>query len=351
MGSNEMKILHIGLGTRGQRWLSAVQEYPGAKSVGCVEPVPSVLDRASKRCPSLTFGQDLEEALRKVPADAAIIAGTPELRATHAMKALEAGLAVMVEEPFSTSLTDATAVLNVSRRTGKPLIVMSHEPVTRVDGSLHSLITGSKVGTVTHLSCTDRRADSGSAPESGAYCQLLSVGIHHLEMLRRVLGTDPVSLIARCSRSSPSRYQHGLTTEIFLEMGKDIHLHYFGSLTSNRNELTLWIEGDKGVVRADQSRVWWRKRGWKFFAPLFFQKVSYSKGALAPKAWLDQLSSALSGGQGSKVDERNALWPVSMVEAIRRSDETGTVTQIPRLLASAEASIGFSSSGVQSVIP
>jgi predicted dehydrogenase len=346
----EVNILHIGLGNRGHRWVSAVQKHPGARSVGCVDSASSTLSWVRTRFPGLTLSQDIEEVLPKVHADGAIIAGSPGLRAAHAIQALEAGLTVMVEEPFATSLADAVAVLNVSRRTGKSLIVMSHEAVTRGDASLQPLIAGGKVGTVTHVSCADRRVVSSSEPESCPYCQLLTVGIHQLEMLRHVLGVDPISLIARCSRSPCSPYEHGSTSEVFVEMGRNIHLQYYGSLTSNRNEVTLWIEGDKGVLKADGSRIWWRRRGWRFFAPLSFRKSPGPEQSWPFTMWVDQLGAAINGAQVPKTGERNSLWPVSMVEAIRRSDETGKVIQIPQLLAAAEASIGFSTPGFKSVV-
>jgi hypothetical protein len=61
-------------------------------------------------------------------------------------------------------------------------------------------------------------------------------GIHHFDSLRRVLGVNPVSLMARCSRAPWSAYRHGSTTEALLEMEHNIHVQYHGSLTSNRNE-------------------------------------------------------------------------------------------------------------------
>jgi predicted dehydrogenase len=333
--NQQVNILHIGLGNRGQRWMRAVKEHPGARSVGGVDPASSTLSWVRTRFPGLTLSQDIEEVLQKVHAEGAIIGGSPALRAAHAIKALEAGLTVMVEEPFATSLADAVAVLNASRRTGKSLIVMSHEAVIRGDASLQPLIAGGKVGTVTHVSCADRRVVSNSEPESSAYCQLLSVGIHQLEMLRQVLGVDPISLISRCSRSPWSPYEHGSTSEVFLEMGRNIHLQYYGSLTSNRNEVTLWIEGDKGVLKADGSRIWWRRRGWKFFAPLSFRKSPRPEQSRPFKMWVDQLDAAINGAQVPKTGERNSLWPVSMV---------------PQLLAAAEASIGFSTPGFRSVV-
>ena len=124
-----MNVIHIGLGGRGRQWLEIVRDRPDMRSVGCVDPDTSALDWVRVHFPDQRDAcyERLDEALRHVKADAAIIASPLALRAGLALQALEAGLTVMIEPPFAASLTEAAQVVEVSRRTGQPVIVAQND--------------------------------------------------------------------------------------------------------------------------------------------------------------------------------------------------------------------------------
>src|SRR5262249_1191411 len=161
-----MNIIHMGLGTRGKYWLSIVRQRSDVTSVGHFDPESSGLDWLKTNFPKLPYGQDLEALLNKVNAEAAIIAGTPWLRAAHAIRALEAGLTVLVEAPFATNLSDVARVLDVSRRTGKLLLVTAPSDTIPGGSMLRRLLDGKKVGAITHVSWIDRRSVSSEEQAS-----------------------------------------------------------------------------------------------------------------------------------------------------------------------------------------
>jgi predicted dehydrogenase len=141
-----------------------------------------------------------------------------------------------------------------------------------------------------------------------------------------------VRVVARCGKAPWSAYLHGSTTEGILEMENNINIQYYGSLTSNRYESSLWIEGDKGVLRADQTHVWWRKRGWKFFLPLRMVKIPPGDALKYPRegtaTLLDQLSAAVRLKRLPETNGEDNLWTLSMMEAAMLSDKTGKVVEI-----------------------
>jgi hypothetical protein len=148
-----------------------------------------------------------------------------------------------------------------------------------------------------------------------------------------------VSLMARCSKAPWSPYRHGSTTEALLEMEHNIHIQYHGSLTSNRDEHTLWIEGDRGVLRTDRSRLWWRKRGWRFFLPIRGRKISASNAPKYPHSgmiiWLNQLKAAVDERRPWDTNGDDNLWTLAMVEAVILSDRTGMAVRIDNLCSDA----------------
>jgi predicted dehydrogenase len=201
-----------------------------------------------------------------------------------------------------------------------------------------------KVGTLTHVSYIDRRARPAQSNflSRVEYAQVLDVGTHHLDSLRSILDVNPVRVMARCSKAPWSQYLHGSTTEANLEMENNINVQYYGSLTSNRYESALWIEGDQGVLRADQRHVWWRKRGWRFFLPLRQHKIPSGDALKYPRegtaTLLDQLKAAVSLKRVPETNGEDNLWTLAMVEAAMLSDKTGKVVSIADVFESAGVS-------------
>jgi predicted dehydrogenase len=340
-----MNIIHVGLGIRGRHWLEIVRDCPDATSVGCVDPQESALDWVKSHSPNLreVCYEDLEKALSNIEADAAIISSPPALHATHAIMALEAGLAVMIEKPFATSVAEGMRIVEASCRARCPVMVGQNYRYRRCEQTLRKLLREGKVGTVTHVSYVDRRARpaQGNFLSQVEYAQVLDVGAHHFDSLRSILGVNPVRVMARCGKAPWSAYLHGSTTEAILEMENNINIQYYGSLTSNRYESALWIEGDKGVLRADQTHVWWRKRGWKFFLPLRMMKIPPGDALKYPRegtaTLLDQLDKAVRLRKTPETNGEDNLWTLSMVEAAMVSDKTGKVVAIADIFKSVSA--------------
>ena len=107
-----MNIIHVGLGIRGRHWLEIVRDYPYGTSVACIDPEPRALDWVRTHFSNLKHAcyEDLDKALKNIKADAAIISSPPAFHATHAIVALEAGLAVMIEKPFATSVAEGARI-------------------------------------------------------------------------------------------------------------------------------------------------------------------------------------------------------------------------------------------------
>ena len=115
-----IKILQIGIGIRGGHWAQYVKDHPDVEHVGFVDPDQAALDKArqllgDQECRYFT---DLEQALAQTKADAAVVVSPSRLHAEHAMRALDAGLAVMVEKPLATSIADARALVRHAEKTG-----------------------------------------------------------------------------------------------------------------------------------------------------------------------------------------------------------------------------------------
>jgi predicted dehydrogenase len=336
-----MKIVHVGLGTRGRQWLERVREFGDAEPVAGVDPAESARKWIKSRFPRVPSYASLEEALSGVIADAAIIASPLDLRPQHAVLALKAGLTVLIEKPFAPSLAAAREVLEASRRSNKPVVIVQSQRFSRMERTLRKLVREGKVGRVSHLAVLDRRtsASLGSSQRLTDYPQLLEAGSGHFDSLRSVLGVNPISIMARSGRTPWSPFRGGSTTEAMIEMERGIHIHYHGSLTSAAAEHEIWLEGDRGVVWTDRRFFWWRKRGWPRFIPLIMKSL----GTREPVGQehniaitlLRDLKRAIKDGGSAETNAEDNVWTLAMVEAAKESDRSRAEVHVPALLRKA----------------
>jgi predicted dehydrogenase len=320
--------------------MEIVRDYPHMTSVACVDPEPSALDWTRGYFPSLENAcyARLEDALKAAKADAAIVASPPPWHADHCLQALEAGLAVMVEKPFASNMEDASRVTERSESLKRPVLVAQNYRFIPVERTLRRLVGQGRVGKVLSATCIARRRRPGKGTFLGTmdYPQITDAGVHNFDSLRGMLGIDAVAISCRVTNPPWSDYRHGAVTEALIEMESDVTVQYLGTLTSDRDEYSLWVEGEEGVLWADRRRVWWRKKGWRFFIPV--KKVSVPKGDELPypregtTSLLNSLLDAVLHGQEPETSARDNLQTLATVEAGKRSAEERRRVMIREIL-------------------
>jgi predicted dehydrogenase len=276
--------------------------------------------------------------LTRVHPHTALIASPVSHHGAHCMQALEAGLAVMVEKPFTANIKEALQAAERAEVLKKPVVVGQNYRFIPVERTLRHLIRDERVGRVISATCISRRRRPGKGTFLGTidYPQIVDVGVHHFDSLRSILGLNAVAILCRVSNPPWSDYPHGAITQALIEMERDVSVQYLGTLTSHRDEYSLWIEGDRGVLYTDRKRVWWRKRGWRFFLPL--RKVSVPRGDELPypregtTSLLDSLKAAVLNGAEPETGARDNLQTLAIVEAGKRSAEENRRVMIREIL-------------------
>ena len=337
-----IRVIHVGTGSRGRHWLQIVRDYPEAISVAFVDKDPQALTEARKlvgQSPA-QFHTDLNVALREVPADVALITSPSFLHAEHALEALESGLTVLTEKPFATNLGDAQKIIGKAHAVGKHIVVAENYRFFRAERTVGQWIAEERLGRIATVVCVDRRNQppSDQAPWVGNmdHPQLGEIAIHHFDSFRYLFHRNAANIMARVFNPPGSLYRSGAATEALIEMEGSLQIAYFGTLVSHRYEYSLLIEGENGSLWTDRKRVWWRKKGWRFFLPVKLVAVPKGDELPYPRAGttsiLNQVRDAVLQNKEAETSGRDNFSTLAMVATAARSAEQARQVSVSELV-------------------
>jgi predicted dehydrogenase len=324
-----VRILQVGAGIRGRHWAQFVKDHPDVTCAGLVEPESGNLEQAKRIIgdSGLQTFADLAPALAAVKPDAVLIVSPSARHAPQTLEALEAGVPVMVEKPFATSVAEALTVLAKAKAVGKPVIVAENYRYWPAERTVRQLIADGRIGRVDNAVLIDRR---NMAPESEGpwlakldYPQLQEIAIHHFDSLRYFFDRQPTSIAVKVWNPPGSGYSHGASTDAQIELG-DVQVQYRGTMRSRRFGFSLQIEGSEGMIWTNRKYVFLRTGGGRFYKPV--KNVAVPKGdeASYPKggttSLLNSLRDAVVSGTPAETRGEDNIWTLAMVEAGKLAD-------------------------------
>jgi predicted dehydrogenase len=324
-----IKILQCGAGIRGNHWAQFIREHPDCECVGVVDVDPAALEKVKDKVQSdsCRYFADLDAALDQAGAEAALIVSPSVLHASQAIRCMEAGLTVMVEKPFGTSVAEARNVLERAHALGKQVIVAENYRFFPAERTVRKLLVERFLGDLDNATLIDRRHmpshTEGPWLASIDYPQIQEVAIHHFDSLRSLFEAPPGSISARVWNPPWSDYQHGANTEALIDFG-EVRVQYLGTMLSHRYGFSLWVEGENGVVWTNRRYVAWRPKGSRWFRPIRNVKVppgdekKYPQGGTT--SLLNSLRDAVRDGTPAETRGEDNIWTVAMVEAAKLSD-------------------------------
>jgi predicted dehydrogenase len=332
------RIIHVGLGGRGQHWLEFIRTRSDITSVGYVDASQKIRDEVGARL-ALAPGQlfeRMEDAFQSAPADFVLIATPSFLHASQATQALKAGLAVLVEKPLGLNLADATAVTRRARAAGRPIVVAENYRFFQAERTLRAFLESGVTGRIVSAMCIDRRDQSSST--QGPWVKgmehpfLAEIAVHHFDSFCYLFGHQPVSVLARSYNPPGSDYDHEGGAHALLEFDGGPTVQYSGTFVGSRYQYELWLETENGDVRTDRIRVWWRPRGERRFQEVPPQALPPGEALRYPRAGmatiLDQFLGALQRNAPAETSGENNLWTLAMLEAAIVSAREGRRTSI-----------------------
>jgi len=259
-----LRILQAGMGIHGRDWAARVlPTVPGVELVGCVDPDPMArrLTRAVVGLPPRRLFARLEDGLAAVEADAVLVTTALPGHVPVATSALEAGKHVLVEKPFAPSVFEAERLVQLAAERGLTLMVSQNYRFFPAVLAVAELVRGGELGRLHQVGIDFRRYSpyvKGNAHHRYEQPLLVDMSIHHFDLLRMILGREPVRVTCETWNPRWSGFVGPPVGVATIEFQDGPGVSYRGSWIS-AGPITPW--GGEWRMDFEKGEVFWTARG------------------------------------------------------------------------------------------
>ncbi|MBO0701583.1 MAG: Gfo/Idh/MocA family oxidoreductase [Candidatus Dormibacteraeota bacterium] len=263
-----IRLVQAGLGGWGRDWarnvLPAVTEV---EPVGWADPSGASLGLAQREAgvsPDRCFAT-LEDAIAAEggAVDAVLVTTDLPHHAETVRVALQAGLHVLVEKPFAASVAEGRALVELAEERGRTLMVSQNYRHHGVVRQVVELVRSGELGPVDEVAIDFRRL---SEPRDGVLRRhhteeqplLIDMSIHHFDLLRLVLASEPRRVDCRTWQPKWSPFSGPPAGAAIMEFANGVMVSYRGNWLS-RGEATPW-SGD-WRMQCERGEILWAGRG------------------------------------------------------------------------------------------
>lgn len=263
---NRLRVVQVGMGGWGRDWARLViPGVPEVELVGCVDSDPRALAtlQAVSSISSRQCFASLDEALVATKPDAVLVSTTLAGHAHLTQAALESGMHVLVEKPFTETLECARELVELAAAKGVALMVSQNYRFFPGARTAARLVQEAPLGRLHQVSIDFRRNDSvpPSQPRRHhfeAQPLLVDMSIHHFDLMRLVVGREPESIFCSAWNPAWSGFEGPCAAVASVLFDDDLVVSYRGSWIS-AGPSTAWA----GEWRMDfeDGEIFWTSRG------------------------------------------------------------------------------------------
>jgi len=315
------RVIVVGLGGRGRDWVRTVRAHPRFELAACVELDAGVLGDAEK---ALGLPRDgcftgLDEALDRVRPDAAIVATSIDHHVAPVRTAIERGLGVLVEKPFTLSLAEATQLVRQADEAKTPLVVGQNSRYLRVHRAVKAVLASGRLGRLGLVVTQGYRPYDDMPPSLVRLPDHLiwQSAVHHLDALRFVIARAATAVMAHSFALPWAPGAPGSSLQALIEFDGGIRTTYCGSYHTRGHEFFergqefyQRFVGERGTMHVFHRWILVCERG---RLPRLVRRGSRAH----TEEWLllDQLDAALSRGVEPESNGRDNLNTIALLEA------------------------------------
>jgi predicted dehydrogenase len=197
-----LRLIQVGMGGWGRSWAKVLAQHAElVQVVACVDVEPQMLLQLHT-----DVGVDegvcftsLDAALTATVADAVLVTTPVGGHVPVALAALAAGKHVLVEKPFAPSLAEAQEVVEMAADADKVLMVSQNYRFYPAAQTAAILVRQGTLGPVSGVSVQFRRYANLQPQATHRHYHirhplLMDMAIHHFDLMRYVLGQEPVAV-------------------------------------------------------------------------------------------------------------------------------------------------------------
>jgi predicted dehydrogenase len=245
------------------------------------------------------------------------------------------------EKPLAGTLTDAAAIVQQANETGMLHMVAQnyryHVPVQ----TLKRLLASGEFGQVGSVSVEFFKwPHFGGFREEMAYPLIIDMAIHHFDLMRFFLASDPVSVFGRSWNPPWSWYKGDASASVSLEFASGVRVTYNGSWCSTGQE-TTWNAGwrfecEQGVITLQDDRVYAQlrndepasQRGYSQFKPGEVIEIEpVELGHVAQAYLLHEFYEAVTQHKAAATPCQDNIKSLGIVFDVIKSCETGRLVR------------------------
>ena len=240
---SRLRVGVVGAGTWGRNHLRTVAASTEAELVAVCDASADARGALARQYPGVTFTDSVDELLRQIDA---LIVATPALsHADLGLRAIEAGLPVLIEKPFALTVEEALGLGEAAEKRRVPVLaghLLLYHPVIE---RLRSMIADGALGQVYYLYA--QRVNLGQIrPDENA---LWSFGPHDVSVALYLLGEMPVQVTAQ----GHSYLQQSIEDVVFLHLtfASGVMAHAQMSWLDPHKERRLTVVGSRQMAVFD----------------------------------------------------------------------------------------------------
>ena len=254
----KLNIGVIGLGAIGQQHVQALVQVERANLLSVMDINQKIAEKTADKYNTKAF-VDYKEMLAMPELDAVIVATPDEIHTEPCLSAANAGKHILVEKPIATTIEDAKAIINATDEANVKLMVGFSLRFNLHYMKVKRMVADGKLGNL--ISVFARRLNSVTqAGRINGRCGVLHfLGIHDFDVLRWIIGSEPVSIYTEESTSVPKKFPQDNESFSIIRfangvracahIGWNLPLQHLGG-----RDFKFDIIGTKGALYLDQMR-------------------------------------------------------------------------------------------------
>jgi predicted dehydrogenase len=340
-----VRLAVLGAGLIGKRHIAHVAAEPMAELAAVIDPSPAG-EQAAREHGTRWFASFADLIASDRP-DGVIIATPNQLHVTNGLESIAAGVPALVEKPIADDVAAGTRLVEAAEAAGVPLLVGHHRRHNPMMQAARQAIDAGRLGDViaVHAMCwffkPDDYFDVAWRREKGAGPVFINL-IHDVDNLRYLCGD--VASAGALDSNAVRGYAVEETTVILLRFASGVLATVTVSdtivgpwsweLTAGENpayhqtdQSCYQIGGTHASLTIPHLELWQNpgERSWR--EPLTRERLAYAPQDPL-RLQIQQFCKVIRGQEQPLVSGREGLETLRVIEAVKRSAETGEMSHL-----------------------